>query len=326
MSKTSFEDLRIDQIRLDGNTQPRVELDEFLIAEYKEAYLAGAVFPPLDVMFDGASYWLYDGFHRRWGAERAGLDSVPCRILQGTREDAQWASYQQNQTHGLRRSRADKENAIKRALRHPDGRGMSDANLARYLGVSDKTVAKFRAELEARSEIPNVETRTDTKGRAQPAKKAGRRERRADPAGFEQFKKDVAAAERRDKQRAAKQAPADTAVAPVAPVDADRLCPVCEVRDCVVGQDRCQKCLDEPDDDLVDVGDDQDSVVEATEAPRLSKTAIRQLHRFDRALLEQYRGLQCVNVPEGHPIASAINVAKEAYVAMHKAIEAERNQ
>ena len=47
----------------------------------------------------------------------------------------------------------------------------SNLAIAKQVKVDDKTVAKVRAELEARSEIPNVKTRTDSKGREQPAKK-----------------------------------------------------------------------------------------------------------------------------------------------------------
>ena len=31
----------------------------------------GAEFPPLIVFFDGATYWLADGFHRYYGAQRS---------------------------------------------------------------------------------------------------------------------------------------------------------------------------------------------------------------------------------------------------------------
>jgi len=51
----------------------------------------------------------------------------------------------------------------------------SNLFFAKQTGVDDKTVAKVRDDLVGRSEIPNVETRTDTKGRKQPAKKAGER-------------------------------------------------------------------------------------------------------------------------------------------------------
>jgi hypothetical protein len=45
---------------------------------------------------------------------------------------------------------------------------------AKMAKVDDKTVGAVRAELERRSEIPNVSNRTDSKGRAQPATKPSR--------------------------------------------------------------------------------------------------------------------------------------------------------
>ena len=55
----------------------------------------------------------------------------------------------------------------------------SDRAIGAIVGYSDKTVAKERRDLAGRSEIPNVETKTDTKGRAQPAKRNLEKERRA---------------------------------------------------------------------------------------------------------------------------------------------------
>jgi hypothetical protein len=47
----------------------------------------------------------------------------------------------------------------------------SNRQIAKQVKADDKTVAKVRADLESRSEIPNVKERTDTKGRKQPAKR-----------------------------------------------------------------------------------------------------------------------------------------------------------
>ena len=47
----------------------------------------------------------------------------------------------------------------------------SHRTVAKDLGVSDKTAGKWRADLEARAEIPYVSTRTDSAGRKQPATK-----------------------------------------------------------------------------------------------------------------------------------------------------------
>ena len=48
---------------------------------------------------------------------------------------------------------------------------VSNLKVAKDLGVSDKTAAKVRDDLERRSEIPNVSERTDSTGRKQPARK-----------------------------------------------------------------------------------------------------------------------------------------------------------
>lgn len=157
--------LKLSQIRLDGNTQPRVELDEALVSEYKEAYLAGVQMPPLDVMFDGTDYWLWDGFHRRFGADHAGLEKLPCNVTNGTREDAQWASYGANKSHGLRRLNCDKQKAVKAALRHPKGPKCSNVELAEHCGVGESMVRKYRDEMESTSQITKSDTRTGRDGR-----------------------------------------------------------------------------------------------------------------------------------------------------------------
>jgi ParB-like chromosome segregation protein Spo0J len=54
----------------------------------------------------------------------------------------------------------------------------SDRQLARELGVDHKTIGRIRAKGEDVGSIPHVDTRTDTKGRKQPAKKKGKKRRR----------------------------------------------------------------------------------------------------------------------------------------------------
>ena len=49
---------------------------------------------------------------------------------------------------------------------------LPNLQIASQIKVDDKTVAKIRQGLERRSEIPNVETRIDTKGRKQPSRKS----------------------------------------------------------------------------------------------------------------------------------------------------------
>jgi hypothetical protein len=156
-------DLELVCIRRDGGTQPREGIVAETVAAYVEALHLGAEFPAVDVMYDGTNYWLYDGYHRTMAHIDAGRTHISANVHQGTKEDAQWQSYAANQAHGLQRSNGDKERAVRAALRHAKAVTMSDNAVAKHLGVSDKTVSKYRRELEASSEIPKIDERTVTR-------------------------------------------------------------------------------------------------------------------------------------------------------------------
>jgi len=64
----------------------------------------GDEFPPVQVVYDGAEYWLWDGFHRLHARKRNGLYTVPAIVRQGTRRDAVLLSVGANATHGFRRT------------------------------------------------------------------------------------------------------------------------------------------------------------------------------------------------------------------------------
>ena len=69
----------------------------------------------------------------------------------------------------------------------------SDRQIAETVRVDHKTVGAVRAEQEARGEIPHVETRTDSKGRKQPARKTTTK---PPPVSKEVLQQRAAAAER----------------------------------------------------------------------------------------------------------------------------------
>ncbi|MDR9404901.1 MAG: hypothetical protein RI580_15850 [Halothece sp. Uz-M2-17] len=66
---------KLSDLRLDGGTQPRIELNPEVIAEYTELLRNDIKFPPITVYFDGVNYWLADGFHRYyWAAYEAKVE------------------------------------------------------------------------------------------------------------------------------------------------------------------------------------------------------------------------------------------------------------
>ena len=165
INTAKHDNVRIDALRLDGGTQPRQGINTAYVDELTASIVEGATLPPVEVIYDGTNYWLYDGFHRVAAHQAAGILIIGANIHQGTQADAQWRSYAANQTHGLRRTNDDKQRAIKAALRHPNGVTMANREIARHLGVDHKTVGDWREKLQATGEIPQSTQRTGADGR-----------------------------------------------------------------------------------------------------------------------------------------------------------------
>jgi DNA-binding transcriptional ArsR family regulator len=136
----------LQQLRLDGGTQPRAQIDLFTVNDYAVSMSNGAIFPPLVVFYDGVDYWLADGFHRAEAAKQARLEPQ-MDIRQGTRRDAILYSVGANATHGLRRTNEDKRRAVMTLLADDEWRRWSDSEIARRTGVSQPTVSSHRASL-----------------------------------------------------------------------------------------------------------------------------------------------------------------------------------
>lgn len=168
-SEAEIQSLAINQIRRDGGTQPRTGVDEDTINDYVSVLASGGEFPAIDVMYDGKDYWLFDGFHRTEAHLRSGRNQIAAKVHRGSQEDAQWRSFGANKSHGLRRSNADKERAVRAALKHPRATTLSNVQIANHVGVDDKTIAKYRSEMESTSEIPRLMTRTGADGKERKA-------------------------------------------------------------------------------------------------------------------------------------------------------------
>jgi ParB-like chromosome segregation protein Spo0J len=72
----------------DPTIQQRVALDHAKVDEYAELYRERRDLSPLTVFQTDEGLLLVDGFHRRLAALAAGLSTLPCMVLPGTRRDA----------------------------------------------------------------------------------------------------------------------------------------------------------------------------------------------------------------------------------------------
>jgi N6-adenosine-specific RNA methylase IME4 len=139
--------LPVEQIRIDGGTQPRAEINQLVVDDYAEAMKSGAEFPPVVVFFDGAEYWLADGFHRWRATRQAESKDIAARVEKGTQRDAILFSVGANASHGLRRTNADKRRAVGVLLADKEWVKRSDRWIAEKCGVSQPFVGGIRSQL-----------------------------------------------------------------------------------------------------------------------------------------------------------------------------------
>jgi ParB-like nuclease family protein len=137
----------IASIRTDGGTQTRERIDAATVESYADAMQSGAKFPATVVFYDGATYWLADGFHRVAAAKSIGVEKLECEVQQGDKRAAILHSVGANSQHGFRRTNGDKRRAVVVLLSDDEWAAKSDRWIAERCGVSHTFVQSTRGQL-----------------------------------------------------------------------------------------------------------------------------------------------------------------------------------
>lgn len=162
---STLQTLNVKSIRIDGGTQSRVSLDLDAVAEYRAVLAAGGELPPVTLFFDGAEYWLADGFHRYHAYVAEDRAAIPAEAIEGTLRQAVLHSVGANGKHGLRRTNEDKRKAVLLVVADPEWSKWSDREIARQCEVGHPLVAAVRAaHLEEIPDGPNSGTRKVERG------------------------------------------------------------------------------------------------------------------------------------------------------------------
>lgn len=136
----------LDDLILDAGTQIRAEINKEHVEDLAEAYREKRNVAPIDTFYDGGKYIVADGFHRVMGASQAGEKRIKTEVHPGKFDKALLFALGANGTHGLRRSNADKNNAVRIAI--ATYRKKSNNEIAKICGVSDTFVCKIRPTKE----------------------------------------------------------------------------------------------------------------------------------------------------------------------------------
>jgi|GEM_PF-373509 Predicted transcriptional regulators len=167
MQTQPIQKITLDQIDIHGGTQTRVKTNEEAIESYAEEMNNGTVFPPITLFFDGATYWLADGFHRYLAAKRIGLPAIDAEVKAGGRIDALKHALGANATNGVYRTNADKRNAAAIALE--EWPGLANTVIAEICRVSADLVRTRRKELEQAGKIERPQRVVGRDGKEYPA-------------------------------------------------------------------------------------------------------------------------------------------------------------
>ena len=108
-------------------------------------------FPPAEAFYDGSTYWMWRGNHRRAALLQAAVKAgagfdllVPVIVRPGTERDAKLEGLSDNAEHGLRRTVEDKRKAVDWALSDPELSQWSNAKIAAKCRVSAPFVGERR--------------------------------------------------------------------------------------------------------------------------------------------------------------------------------------
>lgn len=139
---------------LDDSFQIRKTTHEDAIDQYAEKMLESGgwgKFPPIDVVFVDGKYKIADGIHRFNAAKRAGLESVPCVVTQGTKLDLLRGSLVKNRRQGIGWPPSDSHHATRTVLKMyaaGDLGNLTKEELADLADCNERTIRRNIKKME----------------------------------------------------------------------------------------------------------------------------------------------------------------------------------
>ena len=152
--------LKFKDVRTDGGTQSRKNIDPNWVKNYAENMKEGAKFPPPVAFYDGDEYWLGDGFHRMAAMKSIGLTEGDFEVIEGTLRQAKLYSIEANNFHGRNMTPGEKRDNIIFMIKDEEYGKWSDKKIAQINNVSTKTVFRIRQKLIKENQVaPKTETK-----------------------------------------------------------------------------------------------------------------------------------------------------------------------
>jgi len=134
-------EIRVADVVLREDLYPRIQLDPATVQKYAEDL---SVLPPIEVNQHNI---LIDGKHRLTAHKKNGVETIKAEVTETASENDLLAlAIKRNAAHGLQLSLRDKKTMAVR-LYH-SGQGMTKAEIADVLSVSERSVASYLADID----------------------------------------------------------------------------------------------------------------------------------------------------------------------------------
>ena len=152
--------LPLQKICYDQGTQFRKDGDPKVQEEYAALMKEGVVFPPVEIIFDGQGYYLWDGFTRFFAATEIGAPHIACHVTNGSLRDAQILACSANKTNGQARSSQTKRGIIEFLLADDVWGKKTHEEMATHAGVTHSYVSRVARDI-TRADKSDICTSTD---------------------------------------------------------------------------------------------------------------------------------------------------------------------
>lgn len=143
----AIKSIPIKDIRLDGGTQQR-PVDDNVVKRYAAMMQEGSKFPTVEIITDGKSNFLWDGYHRVAAATRLGEKYIEANVVTGTHRAAIFTSFSANKKNAFPRQPGTAKGIVEKILKDAEWSKMSQNDIARHVGCTQQFVSKVQAEFE----------------------------------------------------------------------------------------------------------------------------------------------------------------------------------
>lgn len=151
--------LPLKDIRTDGKTQQR-PVEDKVVLRYAALMKDGEVFPPVEIINDGKSNYLWDGAHRVAAAKKLGKKYIEANVKEGTQRQAIWLSFSANKENGLPRQTGTAKEIVEKILKDEEWSKRSQHDIARHVGCTQAFVSKICAEIKKSASDNQLSDRT----------------------------------------------------------------------------------------------------------------------------------------------------------------------